>query len=220
VSLEATRPNLICTENAKIKQKNSVDSRLRKRDALRQKFECLLSEAGILDAFRIILNNAKSSDLLRSAPLLSGCISEEQKRKEYKRMKSREWAKKNKDKIRDKRLKWKENKYKEYYEKNKEKIKKNREKYRARHREKELAESRKRYQKNKEKRKEYGREYYRKNIDKAKLYYSNNRERILLNENMKNELKNRSKMSEDLKTAISVINTAIKQPPKADGLKT
>jgi hypothetical protein len=135
-------------------------------------------------------------------------------------MKSREWAKKNKDKIRDKRLKWKENKYKEYYEKNKEKIKKNREKYRARHREKELAESRKRYQKNKEKRKEYGREYYRKNIYKAKLYYSNNRERILLNENMKNELKNRSKMSEDLKTAISVINTAIKQPPKADGLKT
>jgi hypothetical protein len=232
---ETTKPTLISPEDARIKQKNSVASRLRNQDDLRRIFSDLLARAGLSEAFSILLANARHSDLRRSLPLLSDRIKKEQEIKEYKRAKSREWAARNPQKILDKRLKYRGKYYKEYYKKNKDKIKLNARRYKEKFREKESARTKGYYQRNREDIKEYGRQYYRKNVDKAKNryatkrieiiekskeYYSKNKDEILLAQRIGRVIRNRSKMAEDLKSAISAIKSAIKQQPTADGLKT
>lgn len=74
MTTNTTKPTLISTKNAKIKQKKSVVSRLRKQNALRLKFAHLLAEAGLLHAFGLLLANAKPSDLRRSWSFGNGCI--------------------------------------------------------------------------------------------------------------------------------------------------
>jgi hypothetical protein len=71
MTTNTTKPTLICTENAKRKQRKSVVARLRKTQFLRQRFAEKLTPE-LLDEFGLLIANARPRDLRRSWVFGSG----------------------------------------------------------------------------------------------------------------------------------------------------